>query len=120
MFFIRLSRIAPLLIALAILAAIVYFVARAVTSPPRAKEILIRVFTWITVALSAIFGLFSLYALFEGNAPVLDLAASFLATALIGLAGIRIANHVFLKNNPGYRSKPMRANTKRRWPWDRR
>ncbi|WP_165247238.1 guanylate cyclase [Adlercreutzia sp. ZJ141] len=120
MFFVRLSRIVPLLIALALLAAIVYLVARAVTSPPRAKEILIRLFTWITLALSAVFGLFSLYALFEHNAPVLDLAASFLITALIGLAAIRIANHVFLKHNPGYRSKPMRANTKWRWPWQQR
>ena len=116
MFFVRLTRILPLIIILAVLAALVYFVAAALTSPPRAKEILIRVFTWITGVLSAVFGLFTLYAVFEGNAPVLDLAVSFLITALIGLAAIRIANHYFLKNNPEYRKKPMKATTKRKWP----
>lgn len=119
MFFIRLSRIVPLLAALAVLAALVYFVAAALTSPPRAKEILIRLFTWITGLLSAFFGLFTLYALFEGNDPVFDLAVSFLATALVGLVAIRLANRRFLKNNPGYRKKPVRASTRRRWPWER-
>lgn len=117
MFFIRLTRILPLIVILAVLAALVYFVAAALTSPPRAKEILIRVFTWITGVLSVVFGLFTLYSVFEGNMPVFDLAVSFLVTALIGLAAIRIANYVFLKNNPEYRKKPMKATTRKKWPF---
>jgi hypothetical protein len=106
----------PLIIALAVLAALVYVVAAALSSPPRAKEILIKLFTFITSLLSVLFGLFSLYALFEHNLAVLDLAASFLIVALVALVAIRIANRVFLKHNPAYKKKPVPASTKRsRW-----
>lgn len=114
----RLSRIIPLLILLAVVAGIVYLVAAFKHSPSRAKEILIKMFTWLTLALSAFFLLVTLYALFESNGAVFDLAASFLATTLIGLVITRICNAVFLKHHPDYRHKPMKATKELRFPWN--
>lgn len=82
----RLSRIVPLIIVLALVAGVVYVVAMFLYSPTKAKEILIKLFTFLMSVLSAFFALASLYALFEGNIDVLELAASFLATTLVGLA----------------------------------
>lgn len=105
----RLSRIVPLLIVLAVVAAIVYLVVAYRHSPNRAKEILIKLFTVITGALSAFFLLVCAYAWLEHNEPVFDLAFSFLLTALIGLAITRICRAVFLRHNPAYRIKPTKA-----------
>ena len=63
----RLSRIVPLLIVLAVVAGIVYLVATYRYSPSRAKEILIKMFTWLTGILSAFFLLVTLYALLESD-----------------------------------------------------
>ncbi len=114
----RLSRIIPLLLILALVAGIVYLVATFKYSPSRAKEILIKMFTWITGVLSAFFLLVTLYALFEHNSAVFELAASFLATTLIGLFITRICNAVFLKHHPDYRHKPMKATKELRFPWN--
>lgn len=118
MFFVRLTRIFPLLIFLGVVAGLVYLVALFKYSPPRAKEILIWLFTWLTGILSAFFGLATLYALFEQNVWVFDLMVSFFATVLVGLAVTRICNHVFLKNHPEYKKKPQKATTKR-FPWQK-
>ena len=107
----RLSRVIPLVIALAAIAAVIYLVVTYRHSPARAKEVLIRVFTWITGVLSVFFGL--------ANAGVLDLGASFLVVALVGLAITRWCNHLFLKHHPSYKKKPVKAAVKRRWPWQR-
>ncbi len=114
----RLSRIIPLLLILAIVAGIVYLVATFKYSPSRAKEILIKMFTWLTSVLSVFFLLVTLYALFESNGAVIELGASFLATALIGLAITRVCNAVFLKHHPDYRHKPMKATKELRFPWN--
>lgn len=105
----RLSRIVPLLIVLAVVAGIVYLVAAWRYSPNRGKEILIRLFTWLTGALSVVFLLISLYALLDGNALILDLGASFLVAALIGLGITRICRAVFVRNHPGWKQKPVRT-----------
>ena len=63
----RLSRIVPLLIVLAVVAAIVYLVATWRYSPNKAKEILIRVFTWFTGVLSAAFAVICGYVWLDGN-----------------------------------------------------
>ena len=112
----RLSRIVPLIIVLAVVAGIVYLVATYRYSPSRAKEILIKMFTWLTGILSAFFLLVTLYALLESNEAVLDLSVSFLATTLIGLVVTRICNAVFLKRHPDYRHKPMKTR-EARFPW---
>lgn len=116
----RLSRVVPMLIVLAVVAAVVYLVATYRYSPNRAKEILIKMFTVITGALSAFFLLACLYAWFEHNEAVLDLAVSFFLTAFIGLVITRICRAVFVKHHPGWGRKPMK--TKRiddhpRRPW---
>ena len=100
--FARLSRIVPMLIVLAVVAAIVYIVAAWRYSPNRAKELLIRIFTAI-----------------ERNGAVFDLSFSFLLTALIGLAVTRICRAVFLRHNPAYLIKAAKTTTPgsrvRRW-----
>ena len=59
----RLSRSVPLIIALVVLAIIIYLVVTYRHSPARAKEVLIQVFTWVCGVLSALFGVASVYAL---------------------------------------------------------
>lgn len=115
----RLSRIIPLLLVLAVVAAVIYLVTAYRTSPARGKEVLIKAFTVLNGALSAFFALGSLYAWFEGNGDVLDLTLTFLAAALVALAVTRVCNAVFLKHHPSYRVKPVRTTKARRFPWNR-
>lgn len=115
----RLTRIIPLLLVLAFVAGVVYVVASWRYSPARAKEILIKAFTVLNTVLTAFFGLASLYALSELNMAVLDLTLSFMVTALVALAITRICRAVFLRHNPSYRAKPMKAKKLCRWPWSK-
>ena len=114
----RLSRIIPLLIVLAVVAGVVYVVAKFKYSPSRAKEILIRWFTRLTLVLTVFFALFTLYALFEHNDAVFELALSFLITVLVGLGVTRICNAVFLKHHPDYRKQPVKTSKELRFPWN--
>ena len=111
----RISRIVPLIIALAVIAGAVYVIAMFLYSPTRAKEILIKLFTFLMGVLSAFFALASLYALLEGNIDVLELTASFLATMLIGLAVTLLCRRSFIKHNPNYRKKPEKASGFKWW-----
>lgn len=115
----RLSRIVPLVILLAVVAAIIYLVVTYRHSPARAKEVLIQVFTWVCGVLSALFGVASVYAFFDNAPAVLDLTLSFMAVGLVGLAITRLCNRRFLKHNPHYRKKRLAATTHRRWPGQR-
>lgn len=105
----RLSRIIPLLIVLAVVAAIVYLVATWRYSPNKAKEILLRVLTWFTGVLSAAFAVICLYVLADGNMPVLELAAAFLATALVALGITRICHAVFVHHHPNYKKRSQKT-----------
>ncbi len=113
----RLSRTVPLLIALAILAAIIYLVVTYRESPNRAKEVLIKVFTVLTGVLSAGFALLTLYAMVENNVPVAELWGTFLAVTLIGLAITRFCRYRFIKNHPNYRFMPTKARVIHNRPW---
>lgn len=117
----RLSRIVPLLIVLAIVAAVVYLAAMFRYSPNRAKEILISLFTWLTGILSGIFFLASAYAWFDGNGAVLDLTLSFLVAALVALCITRLCWLVFVRRHPQWRKKPEKAKRlgSRGWSWRR-
>lgn len=99
---IRLYRILPLLVLLAVIAGVVYVIMSFRYSSERAKAVLIKVFTWLTLVLSVFFALVTLYAVFEHNDTVIELAASLLATTLVGLIVTRICNRVFRKNHPRY------------------
>lgn len=115
----RLSRVVPLALLLAVVAIVIYLVVTYRHSPARAKEVLIKVFTWLCGGLSAFFALASVYAFFDNASAVLDLTASFLVVTLVGLAVTRFCNYRFLKHHPQYRQKRIAATTKRRWPWSR-
>lgn len=118
-FLARLSRIVPLILGLAALALVVYVVVSFVRDSTRAKEVVIALFTWITGILSAFCGVLSLYALIEGNQPVLDLGASCLVVGLLGLGIVRLCRWRFVKNHPHYKSSSQGARVIRRWPWSR-
>lgn len=116
----RLSRLVPLLLVLAVVAIVIYLVVSATRSPERAKEVLIKVFTVISIAITAFFALVSLYAWFEGNAAIFDLAFWFAVAGLICLGITYFARWRFLKNHPHYRMKPMRATIKEHFPWGKK
>ena len=99
---IRLYRILPLLVLLAVVALVVYLIMSFRYSSERAKATLIRVFTWLCAVLSIVLGIITLYALFEHNQPVIELFGSCLAITLIGLVVTRICNAVFRRNHPRY------------------
>ncbi len=113
----RLSRVIPMLLVLAVAAAVVYVFVAYTKSPLRAKEVVIKMFLAITGALSVFFVLFTLYSLFESNEGVFDLAVSFLITALVGLGITLLCRWRFLKNHPNYRIKPDRASARGRAPF---
>lgn len=101
-FLARLSRSIPLIIALAVAALVIYLVVSQVRSQARAKEVLIKVFTVLCSAIAIFFALVSLYAVIDGNQPVLELAASFAGVGVVGLIITRVCNHFFKKHNPHY------------------
>lgn len=106
---IRLYRILPLLILLAVVAAVVYLIMSFRYSSDKAKAVLIKVFTWLCAILSVFFALITVYALFEQNQTVIELAGSCLAVTLIGLVITRICNAVFRKNHPRYGEQVAQA-----------
>lgn len=107
----RLSRIIPLLVILAVVAAVIYLVAAWCYSPNRAKVILIRAFTVITGVISGFFVLATAYAAFEQNWTAVEIAASFLAVGLIGLAITLICRWVFLRHHPNYQQEAVPTTT---------
>ena len=106
---IRLYRILPLLVLLAVVAVVVYLIMSFRYSSDKAKATLIKVFTWLCAILSIAFAVVTLYAVFEQNQPVIELAGSCLAVTLIGLAITRICNRVFRKNHPHYGEEVAQA-----------
>lgn len=116
----RLARIVPLLLFLGVVAIVIYLVVAAHRSPERAKEVLIKVFTVLSAAITVFFAVVSLYAWFEGNENVFDLAFWFGVTGLVCLGITYLARWRFLKNHPQYRMKPMRATIKEHFPWGKK
>lgn len=118
-FLARLSRIVPVIIGLAVLAVVVYAVVSFVRGSIRAKEVVIALFTWVTGVLSAASAIVALYAALDGNPAVIELAVSFLAVGLVGLAITRWRRHVFVRRHPHYKDASQGATVIRRWPWSR-
>lgn len=106
---IRLYRILPFLILLAVVILIAYLIMSFRFTSEKAKATLIRFLTWLFGILSIFVGLVTLYALFERNQPVIELFGSCLAITLIGLVITRICNAVFRKNHPHYGEKVAKA-----------
>lgn len=99
----RLSRIIPLLAVLAIIAIAIYAFVSWRSTPARAKEVLIKVFTVLNSGLSAFFLLATLYAWLEGNAFVADFFITCMVTTLVLLGITWLCRKSFLKKNPHYR-----------------
>lgn len=110
MMLIRLYRVVPFLIVLAIIAFILYLVVGLRYSRPRAKEVILKLFTWLSIAVSVVFALASAYALFEQNEAVFDLMITFCLTGVVCLIITQICYAVFLKHYPDYRHKRVRAH----------
>lgn len=106
---IRLYRILPLLVVLAVIAVAVYLIMSFRYSSERAKATLIKVFFWLNAVLSVAFLLITAYALLERNAAVSELFGSCLAVTVIGLAITLICRAVFRKNYPRYGEKVAQA-----------
>ena len=106
---IRLYRILPLLIVLAVVAVAVYLIMSFRYSSERAKATLIKVFFWLNAVLSVAFLLITAYALLERNAAVSELFGSCLAVTVIGLVVTLICRAVFRKNHPRYGEKVTQA-----------
>ena len=106
---IRLYRILPLLVVMAVVAAVVYLIMSFRYSSDKAKAVLIKVFTWMCAILSVFFAIATVYALFEQNTPVFEVVGSCLAVTLIGLVVTRICNWVFRKNHPHYGEEVTQA-----------
>lgn len=99
---IRLYRILPFLILLAVVVLIAYLIMSFRYTSEKAKATLIKFLTWLFSILSVLLGLITLYALFEQNQPVIELFGSCVAITVIGLVVTRICNAVFRKNHPRY------------------
>lgn len=110
---VRLLRAMPLVIALAVLAVVVYALVASLRSPDRAKEVLIKLFCVLTGALSAFFCLASAYAVFEANQPVLELASAFAAVSVLALGVVLVCRAVFLRRRPGYPWRKGRTGGRR-------
>lgn len=109
MIVIRLYRLVPLIVALAIVAVVAYAVISYYRSPQRAKEILIAVFSRLSVGGIALSLLATAYALFDGNPLVAELAASCAVVFAVCLGITLACRAVFLRHHPECRRKPDRA-----------
>lgn len=99
---IRLYRILPLLIVLAVIAVAMYLIMSFRYSSDRAKATLIKAFFWIFVVLSIVFAVITAYALFDQNMAVTELFGSCLAVCVIGLGVTLICRAVFRRHHPHY------------------
>lgn len=106
-----LSRSIPLMIALAVIGIVVYFVVSWRRSPAIAKEILIRVFLILCSIISVSFLVISIYSLADHNDAVFELALSCLVVGIVGLVITLICRWRFKKNNPHYKD-PVNAKAK--------
>ena len=106
---IRLYRILPFLVLLAIVIGIAYVVMSFRYTSDRAKAVLIKFLTWLFGILSAVLALITAYAAFERNEPVIELFGSCLAITIIGLAITRICHAVFRRRHPNYDEKATKA-----------
>lgn len=101
-----LTRSLPLLVALVVLAIVIYAFVSWRRTPTRAKEVMIKVFLVLCSAIAAFFALASLYAVVDGNTPVLELAASCAAVGVVGLLVTLVCRHFFKKHHPHYVYEP--------------
>ena len=115
MFLIRLTRIVPFVIFLAILAVFIYLIARFRFPSARAKQIVIDFFTAICVVLCIGLAVITLLTVLDKNTFAVEIFGSFLAAAVLGLIVVRICNWSFLKKYPQYKHRPDEAFVYTTW-----
>ncbi len=71
---IRVIRVLPILAVVAVITAVLYGLLVATGTRQRARRILAAVLSWVNGALAVAFALLTLYALFENNPWVLEVA----------------------------------------------
>lgn len=101
-----LARSLPLLITLVVFGIVLYFFVAWRKTPTRAKEVLIKVFLVVCSVVSVGFALVSIYAVADGNTPVLELALSCAFVGVVGLGITLICRRVFRKRHPNYAFEP--------------
>ena len=101
-----LTRSLPLLIALVVLAVAIYAFVSWRRTPTRAKEVMIKVFLVLCSAIAIFFALASLYAVADGNTPVLELSISCAAVGVVGLLITLVCRYFFKKHHPHYAYEP--------------
>lgn len=109
MIVIRLYRVIPLAIALAVIALVAYLAISYFRSPLRAKEILIAVFTRLNTAGALACLVVTLYALFDGSTVFAELAGSCAVIFLAALGIALLCRASFLRHHPEYRKKAERT-----------
>lgn len=109
MIVIRLYRVLPLAIALAVVALAAYLVISYLRSPLRAKEVLIAAFSRVSIVGLAACALVTAYALLDGNVVFAELSGSCMLIFAVALAIVLVCRAVFLKHHPEYRQKPEKA-----------
>lgn len=109
MIVIRLYRVVPLVIALAVVALVAYLAISYFRSPLRAKELLIAVFARLSTAGAVACALVALYALFDGSAVFAELAGSCAVIFLAALGITMLCRGSFLRHHPEYRKKADKA-----------
>ena len=100
---VRLIRVLPVLAIVALVVAILYGVLVASSTRERARRILIRVLTVVFGALTVAFALVTLYAWFEGNEYVLEIADVSAIVFALCLGATRLA-HWRMRANASKRS----------------
>ena len=115
MFLIRLTRIIPFVFFLAILAVVIYLIARFRFPSAHAKQIVIDFFTVICVVLCIGLAVITLLTVLDKNTFAVEIFGSFLAAAVLGLIVVRICNWSFLKKYPQYKHRPDEAFVYTTW-----
>ena len=105
----RLARALPLVVALVVLAVLVYALVSWRTSPNRAKIVLIRLFLVLSGALCIFFLGAAGYAAIDSNPIAVELAFTFLVPPAIALVIVLVCRAVFYHNHPSYKVSPVKA-----------
>lgn len=110
MFFVRMIRLVPLVVVLLIVGFVIYLIAQVKYSPNKAKSIVLKVFFWICIALTAFFLLWCLYSLIDNNSAAFDLFLSFATVPAFGLLIVLFCGFLFYKHHPNYKLEAKKTN----------
>ena len=99
----RILSLLPILAIFAAFALLGYLYLSYKQSPARAKEVLIKLFIILSVALCAVFILICIYSLLDNNEMIFELSAALLVISIAMLLVVLICRYIFLKHNPSYK-----------------